>query len=132
MGGKLLYSIIIVVLFFLIDLSLPFSASAILGLPQTGQDKCYGETGSGWGEISCAGTGQDGEQRSGVPWPDPRFTLTYCDSAGSCSDQSADCDNNSSTDVITDNLTGAHVGERFKPPGRSSLHGRRPLIMHAI
>ena len=106
MCGKLLYSIIVVVLFFLIDLSLPFSASAIIGIPQTGLDRCFGQTQTGWGEIPCTGTGQDGELRSGVPWPDPRLILTYCDSAGPCAGQSTDCDNNASTDVITDNLTG--------------------------
>jgi hypothetical protein len=57
------------------------------GLPQTGQTKCYDSTG---GEIACAGTGQDGETRAGVPWPDPRFTF----GAGA----EADC--------VTDNLTG--------------------------
>jgi hypothetical protein len=40
-------------------------------VPQTGQTNCYDEDGS---EISCAGTGQDGEYQMGVTWPDPRFT----------------------------------------------------------
>jgi hypothetical protein len=56
-------------------------------LPQTGQTKCYDSAGA---EIACAGTGQDGETRAGVPWPDPRFTP----GAGA----EADC--------ITDSLTG--------------------------
>ncbi|MCG3201228.1 MAG: hypothetical protein NFCOHLIN_01094 [Gammaproteobacteria bacterium] len=39
-------------------------------VPQTGQTKCYSETEV---EIDCAGTGQDGAYRAGVPWPTPRF-----------------------------------------------------------
>jgi hypothetical protein len=44
----------------------------------------------------------------GVPWPDPRFTVTYCDSTGPCAIQLADCDidPDPSNDVVTDNLTG--------------------------
>lgn len=52
-------------------------------LPQTGQTKCYDTNGN---EIACAGTGQDGEIRAGVAWPNPRFTVS-----GNC---------------VTDNLTG--------------------------
>jgi hypothetical protein len=37
----------------------------------SGQTKCYDETGS---EIACGGTGQDADIKSGVPWPSPRFT----------------------------------------------------------
>ena len=37
---------------------------------QTGQTRCYDV----WGQpISCQGTGQDGELRTGVPLPKPRF-----------------------------------------------------------
>lgn len=39
-------------------------------LPQTGQTKCYDSVG---GLIDCAGTGQDGEFKRGIPWPEPRF-----------------------------------------------------------
>lgn len=53
-------------------------------LPQTGQISCYDTAGT---NISCAGTGQDGELRAGVLWPFPRFT-----------------DNGNGT--VTDNLTG--------------------------
>jgi hypothetical protein len=42
----------------------------------------------------------------GVPWPDPRFTVTYCDATGPCADQGSDCDADSSNDIVTDNLTG--------------------------
>jgi len=38
---------------------------------KTGQTKCYDAAGA---EISCAGTGQDGNIQAGVSWPDPRFT----------------------------------------------------------
>ncbi len=36
----------------------------------TGQVTCYGENGT---VIACAGTGQDGDVRSGASWPAPRF-----------------------------------------------------------
>lgn len=58
-------------------------AQGVISLPWTGQTKCYNESGA---EISCAGTGQDGELQTGVDWPEPRFTV------------SGDC--------VTDNLTG--------------------------
>lgn len=38
------------------------NANTVL-VPKTGQTKCYSATGT---EISCAGTGQDGEFQSGV------------------------------------------------------------------
>jgi hypothetical protein len=41
-------------------------------LPQTGQTTCYNTEGN---VIPCAGSGQDGDIRAGVPWPDPRFTV---------------------------------------------------------
>jgi hypothetical protein len=40
-------------------------------VPKTGQTKCYDTSGT---EISCTGTGQDGEYQKGVTWPSPRFT----------------------------------------------------------
>jgi hypothetical protein len=55
-----------------------------VALPRSGQWTCYDSAGT---EISCAGTGQDGDLQSGVAWPSPRFT-----------------DNGDGT--ITDNLTG--------------------------
>ena len=106
MVRKLPYVILFVGLVLLLGLIVPFPVSAIIGIPQAGQDKCYGQTPIGWDKIPCSGIGQDGEQPSGVPWPAPRFPLTYCDSTGPCTDQSTDCDANASTDVITDNLTG--------------------------
>jgi hypothetical protein len=37
---------------------------------ETGQATCYDEVGT---VIACAGTGQDGDLRPGVAWPNPRF-----------------------------------------------------------
>jgi len=39
-------------------------------LPATGQTLCYSDQGA---VVPCAGTGQDGEFRRGIPWPEPRF-----------------------------------------------------------
>lgn len=59
-------------------------AVTAVDLPQTGQAQCFDTAGV---EITCAGTGQDGEIQAGVAWPEPRFI-----------------DNNDGT--FTDNLTG--------------------------
>jgi len=40
-------------------------------VPKTGQTKCYNTAGA---EITCTGTGQDGDLLTGVTWPTPRFT----------------------------------------------------------
>ena len=61
-----------------------WAASGVIELPKTGQTKCYDTAGA---EISCAGTGQDGEIQVGVAWPSPRFV-----------------DNGDGT--VSDNLTG--------------------------
>ncbi|MEW5745067.1 MAG: DUF1566 domain-containing protein [Nitrospirota bacterium] len=39
-------------------------------LPRTGQVQCYDASGR---LIPCAGSGQDGELRAGLAWPEPRF-----------------------------------------------------------
>lgn len=39
-------------------------------LARTGQNACYAADGS---TLPCAGTGQDGEYRTGRDWPEPRF-----------------------------------------------------------
>ena len=53
-------------------LLVPAIATALL-LPRTGQDRCYSEIGGQYED--CKGTGQDGESRAGLPWPEPtRFT----------------------------------------------------------
>ncbi len=59
-------------------------ASAPAPVARTGQQTCWDVPGI---QIACAGTGQDGDLRRGVVWPDPRFT-----------------DNSDGT--VTDNLTG--------------------------
>lgn len=41
-------------------------------LPATGQISCYNRNGQ---KIPCLGTGQDGELRTGIPWPKPRFKI---------------------------------------------------------
>lgn len=46
-------------------------APAPAPVPQTGQTSCWNPDGN---VIACAGTGQDGDIRAGVEWPDPRFT----------------------------------------------------------
>jgi hypothetical protein len=43
-------------------------ASAVL--PRTGQRDCFAAGGQ---IIACAGSGQDGELQTGLPWPEPRF-----------------------------------------------------------
>jgi hypothetical protein len=80
-----------------------FIFAGTIQLPLTGQSKCYDTNGN---EIACTNTGQDGDVRTGVAWPNQRFTVTYCNDTGPCASQTADCDSNASTDVITDNLTG--------------------------
>ncbi|OGW48426.1 MAG: hypothetical protein A2078_15660 [Nitrospirae bacterium GWC2_57_9] len=42
------------------------------GCLQTGQITCHD---AGGREVACAGTGQDGEFRRGIPWPEPRFEV---------------------------------------------------------
>lgn len=41
-------------------------------LPQTGQKQCYAADGN---QISCRGSGQDGELQTGNRWPEPRFIV---------------------------------------------------------
>lgn len=72
----------------------------IASIQKTGQSKCYDTTGS---EIVCLGTGQDGEKRSGVEWPSPRFT-----------------DNGSG--AVTDNLTGLMWTQDNNSPGPSTCN----------
>lgn len=71
----------------------PIGGAGTVNLPQTGQTKCYSETGA---QISCAGTGQDGDVLAGVVWPNPRFTV------------SGDC--------VTDKLTGLMWVRNGNPP----------------
>ncbi len=58
-------SFLITALFFLFVTTNAFAG--VIELPQTGQTKCYDTNGV---EIPCAGTGQDGDIRAGVPCPE--------------------------------------------------------------
>lgn len=51
----------------------PVRGTAATILPATGQTRCYDAKGQ---FISCAGSGQDGEFRSGLQWPEARFKET--------------------------------------------------------
>jgi hypothetical protein len=55
--------------------------------PETGQTICYDAAGA---VIPCTGTGQDGDLKAGVAWPNPRFTVGTGATAA----------------CVTDNLTG--------------------------
>ena len=68
----------------LVFLSANLSFAGTVNLPKTGQVTCYDPAGN---VIPCKGTGQDGEIRAGMEWPEPRFK-----------------DNGDGT--VTDNLTG--------------------------
>lgn len=67
-------------------------------LPVTGQTRCYDAQGQ---LISCAGSGQDGEFRSGMSWPEPRFekaeSMVIDHLTGLCWRSSADLTGNVST-----------------------------------
>ena len=52
------------------DLTVFATPGSRVALPATGQTQCYDHLG---GVIDCASTGQDGDVRAGVPWPEPRF-----------------------------------------------------------
>jgi len=75
--------------------------NSTIQLPETGQKTCYDETGIA---ISCTGTGQDGELKKGVTWPNPRFV--------SGTGTEAEC--------VTDRLTG------LMWPKNASLIGAKP------
>lgn len=83
------------IIFISIFLCTTLALAGAIQLPQTGQTKCYDTNGN---QISCAGTGQDGEVRAGVSWPNPRFH-----------------DNGNGT--ITDNLTGLMWTQNAYLPG---------------
>ena len=67
-------------------------------VPQTGQTACYSVSDAILTVIPCAGTGQDGDIKAGVAWPDPRFT---------------DLKNG----TVTDNLTGLMWTKDANSPG---------------
>lgn len=61
---------LLMVVFCCFILAITNAYASVIRLPQTGQSTCYDT----YHEISCTGTGQDGDIRSGVAWPTPRFT----------------------------------------------------------
>jgi hypothetical protein len=70
---------------------------------RTGQDLCYDSAGStcACGELGCP-SGQDGDQKKGIVWPNPRFTSNVDSNGdGDCDDAGETCDG-----TVTDNLTG--------------------------
>jgi uncharacterized repeat protein (TIGR01451 family) len=88
----------------------PLSVHAgTVSLPQTGQTQCFNTDGE---EIPCTGTGQDGEIRAGLPWPDLRFT-------------------NNGNGTITDNLTGLiwdqNAGGNYYPDWQDALDAVKNL-----
>jgi hypothetical protein len=76
-------------LMLILVVSLPFATvqAAPADLPETGQTTCYTAAGA---TTPCAGTGQDGDLKAGVAWPNPRFTVGT----------------GVTVDCVTDNLTG--------------------------
>lgn len=70
---------------------------ASVALPETGVIRCTDVTDA---TIDCANTGQDGDLKAGVAWPNPRFTV---DLTGNC---------------ITDNLTGLMWARNDNANGR--------------
>jgi len=97
-----------VTFFVLINLSFLLTAyegqaQGVISLPLTGQTKCYNALGT---ETNCSRTGQDGEIRAGISWPNPRFKIIHCYDSGLCEDQNSDCDNDAANDAVMDNLTG--------------------------
>lgn len=48
------------------------SSSGVIKLPETGQGTCYGKKKSKKSDP-CGGSGEDGEYKAGVAWPNPRF-----------------------------------------------------------
>jgi hypothetical protein len=74
-------------IFVLASSLLPFATTqaAPADLPQTGQATCYDAVGT---IIACATTGQDGDLKAGMAWPNPRFVV------------------GPTTDCVTDTLTG--------------------------
>jgi Protein of unknown function (DUF1566)/Domain of unknown function DUF11 len=76
-----------------------------IGLPRTGQTTCYDQNGT---VTDCLQTGQDGDLKAGLGWPDPRFLA----GAG----QDSDC--------IADGLTGLMWAKNANlPSGQRNWQG---------
>jgi hypothetical protein len=78
----------------LIFCNINVAISGTINLPQTGQTTCYNSAGE---SRDCDGTGEDGELRTGMAWPVPRFVV------------SGDC--------VTDQLTGLMWAKNADLPG---------------
>ena len=74
--------------------------------PQTGQTLCYDENGA---QRACTGTGEDGELKVGVSWPNPRFT-------------NANNTSPISGDVVVDRLTGLMWSKDGNTPGPAACN----------
>lgn len=86
------------------------NGNAAVELPQTGQTTCYDANGA---VIMCiGGTGQDGEIRAGMPWPNPRFE-------------------NKGDGTVTDKLTGLIWTENANAPGPVSCPTGTPMNWQA-
>ena len=94
----------------IVMLSCTSALGGIVQMPQTGQTTCYDTTNV---EIMCNGaTGQDGEIRAGIPWPNPRFE-------------------NNGDGTVTDNLTGLIWTENANAPGPVSCPTGTPMNWQA-
>ena len=61
----------LIVVFLMIPLCvLSGERAGVTPVPETGQVNCYDDLGN---IVNCTDTGQDGEYRKGITWPDPRF-----------------------------------------------------------
>jgi len=80
-------------------ISVPPAHASTVTLPATGQSTCYDT----FDLVSCSGTGQDGDIRSGLAWPSPR----YADNANG---------------TITDRLTGLIWSKDANAPGPSACN----------
>jgi RHS repeat-associated protein len=69
------------------------TAGGLAPVPRTGVQTSYRQ-------------GDDGWFKAGTAWPVPRFQLIYGKADGICSNPSADCDGNPSTDLVVDHLSG--------------------------
>jgi hypothetical protein len=77
-------------------------APPVIQLPRSGQSTCYDSDGV---IITCTGSGQDGDLKTGLTWPVPRFTDNSIVS--------------SPVQTVTDNLTGLIWSKDSNPAGSS-------------
>jgi len=96
------------------------NVQTFVSIPKTGQTTCYDNTPASYDCAGATNAGQDGkfasQDQNGKAWPATRFVITYRNSTGPCTDQTADCDADTSNDVITDKLTGLMWPRRADTP----------------